>query len=137
MKQFKKYCHIENSYQVEFLGKIKEVVPATENWVCQEKIHGTDSSFVVGRGEDGQVEIYYPDFVDLAEEREYSLSPNQFNLQGYINRIVENEKEKFISYYKSPINGDIFSCENYIKEENNWNKNKGKGKVVMLFYEGV
>lgn len=82
-----------------------------------------------------QVEIDYPDFVNLSEEREYSLSPSIFNLQGFINRIEENGEERYVSYFKSPINGDMFSCKDTIKEESGWNKNKGK--VVMLFYEGV
>ena len=89
----------------------------------------------ISKNENSQVKIDFPDIVNLAEEREYSLSPNTFNLQGFINKIVENGKERFLSYFKSPINGDMFSCDDYIKEENGWNKDKGK--VVMLFYEGV
>ena len=133
LKEGKFYSNFKNEYFCKGCSKLTV-------HELEKKIYYMPNSLIIcfiSKKEDCQVEIDYPDFVDLAEEREYSLSPNQFNLQGYINRIVENEKEKFISYYKSPINGDIFSCEDYIKEENNWNKNKGKGKVVMLFYEGV
>ena len=89
----------------------------------------------ISKNEDSQVKIDFPDFVNLADEREYSLSPSTFNLQGFINRINKDGKERFLSYFKSPINGDMFSCEDYVKEENGWDKDKGK--VVMLFYEGV
>ena len=104
----------------------------------EKKIYYMPNSLIIcfiSKNENCQVEIDYPDFVNLSEEREYSLSPSTFNLQGFINRIVENGKERFVSYFKSPINGDMFSCKNHIKEENGWNKNEGK--VVMLFYEGV
>lgn len=91
MKQFKKYCHIENSYQVEFLGKIKEVVPATENWVCQEKIHGTNSSFVVGRGEDGQVEIDFAKKSGILADNE-----NFYNWQ----LLIEEKKNAVIALFE-------------------------------------
>ena len=80
-------------------------------------------------------EIDYPDFVNLENEREYSLSPKNFKLKGFINKIDENKNEKYISYFKSPINEEIFCCENDIKEEDGWVKKKGK--TVILFYEEV
>ena len=104
----------------------------------EKKIYYMPNSLVIcfiSKNENCKVEIDYPDFVNLTEEREYSLSPSVFNLQGFINKIVDNGKEKYISYFKSPINGDMFSCEDYIKEEKGWNKKRGK--VVMLFYESV
>ena len=78
-------------------------------------------------------DIDFPDFIDLSEEKEYTHSPGKFELKGFINKINDNGKENYIGYYKSPINEKIYSCENDIKEENSWNKNKGK--VIMLFYE--
>ena len=74
----------------------------------------------ISKNNDNNYKIDFPDFADLKDEREYCLSPHSFNLQGFINKIVVNKKEKYISYFRSPINGDIFSCEDYnIKEEEN------------------
>ena len=79
--------------------------------------------YFISKNDNCKVEIDYPDFVDLKDESEYSLSPNTFNLQGFINKVIEKGKERYFSYFKSPINSDMFSCENIIKEENGWNKN--------------
>ena len=82
------------------------------------------------------IAIDYPDFLDLKNEREYPFSPECFNLKGFINKINENGEEKYISYFKPPINNKIYLCENdYMKEENDWDKNKGK--TIMLFYEAA
>ena len=91
--------------------------------------------YFISKNENCNVEIEYPDFINLEEEREYSLSPSNFNLQGFINKVGEKGKEKYVSFYKSPIDGDIFSCDKIIKEDVGWDKNKGN--VVMLFYESV
>ena len=131
LKDGKFYSNLKNEY---FCKGCSELTVHE----LEKKIYYMPNSLIIcfiSKNEKSQVEIDYPDFVNLSEEREYSLSPSTFNLQGFINKIEENGKEKFVSYFKSPINGDMFSCENYIKEENGWNKNKGK--VVMLFYEGV
>ena len=104
----------------------------------EKKIYYMPNSLIIcfiSKNEKSKIDIDFPDFVNLSEEREYSLSPNVFNLQGFINKIVDNGKEKYISYFKSPINGDMFSCEDYIKEEKGWNKKRGK--VVMLYYESI
>jgi hypothetical protein len=85
---------------------------------------------------DNNIAIDYPDSIDLNEEKEYPNSPGNFNLRGFINKIDENGKERYVSYFKSPNNEKIFSCENdSIKEENSWNKNNGQ--TVMLFYEAI
>lgn len=57
MKNFKKYCHIENSYQTEFIDKAKEVNGDKALYVCQEKVDGSNFSFIAGRNESGIVEV--------------------------------------------------------------------------------
>ena len=82
------------------------------------------------------ISVEYPDSIDLNNEKEYPNSPGNFTLKGFINKIKDNGKERYISYFKSPDKGKIFSIENYnIKEEKDWNKNNGK--TVMLFYEAA
>lgn len=46
MKHFKKYSHIENSYQKEYLEKVRERVPAEILWSVSEKVDGSNFSFV-------------------------------------------------------------------------------------------
>ena len=43
---FKKYSKIVNSYDIEFLDKIKEFVPENEVWCVTEKLHGTNFSIL-------------------------------------------------------------------------------------------
>ena len=131
LREGKFYSNFKNEYFCKGCSKIT-------THELNKTIYYMPNSLIIcfiSKNENSQVKIDFPDIVNLAEEREYSLSPNTFNLQGFINKIVENGKERFLSYFKSPINGDMFSCDDYIKEENGWNKDKGK--VVMLFYEGV
>lgn len=46
MKHFKKYSHIENSYQREYLERVREVVPGDILWSVSEKVDGSNFSFV-------------------------------------------------------------------------------------------
>ena len=104
----------------------------------QKAIYYMPSSLIIcfRSNNDNNIAIDYPDSIDLNEEKEYPNSPGNFNLRGFINKIDENGKERYVSYFKSPNNEKIFSCENdSIKEENSWNKNNGQ--TVMLFYEAV
>ena len=129
LKDGKFYSNFKNEYFCKGCSKLTV-------HDLEKKIYYMPNSLIIcfiSKNEDCKVEIDYPDTIDLKEEREYSLSPSNFKLKGFINRIVENGKERFFSYFKSPINEEIFSCDNSIKEEKAWNKNKGK--VVMLYYE--
>ena len=129
LKEGKFYSNFKNEYFCKGCSKLTV-------HELEKKIYYMPFSLIIcfiSTIEDCKVEIDYPDEIDLKEEREYSLSPSNFKLKGFINRIVENGKERFFSYFKSPINEKVFSCDNSIKEENGWNKNKGK--VIMLYYE--
>lgn len=43
---FKKYSSIENEFNEEFLGKVREEVPSDTLFAVQEKVHGTNVSFI-------------------------------------------------------------------------------------------
>ena len=103
----------------------------------QKAIYYTPNSLIIcfaNNNDNCNINIDYPDTMDLKNENEYPSSPEYFNLKGIINRINEKGEEKYISYFKSPIDNKIYLCENNnIKEESNWDKNRGK--TIMLFYE--
>jgi len=46
MIQFKKYTSIENTFDKDFLEKIRTEVPANQEFVVQEKVHGSNTCFV-------------------------------------------------------------------------------------------
>lgn len=57
MKNFKKYSHIENSYQTAYIEKVKETIGEDALFVAQEKVDGTNFQFIVGRNESGIIEV--------------------------------------------------------------------------------
>ena len=46
MIEFKKYNSIENSFNTEFMEKVVAQVPPDMEWVVQEKVRGTNTSFL-------------------------------------------------------------------------------------------
>ena len=46
MIKFKKYSSIENHFYKDYLDQVREQVPADMQWVVQEKVHGTNTSFL-------------------------------------------------------------------------------------------
>ena len=46
MIKFKKYSSIENHFYKDYLDQVMEQVPADMQWVVQEKVHGTNTSFL-------------------------------------------------------------------------------------------
>ena len=46
MIEFKKYSSIENHFYKDYLDQVREQVPADMQWVVQEKVHGTNTSFL-------------------------------------------------------------------------------------------
>ena len=131
LKEGKFYSNFKNEYFCKGCSKLTV-------HELQKSIYYMPNSLIIcfiSKNGNSNVEIEFPDFINLESEREYSLSPSNFNLQGFINKVGEKGKEKYVSYYKSPIDGDIFSCDKIINEEDGWDKNKGN--AVMLFYESV
>ena len=132
LKEGKFYSNFKNEYFCKGCSKLTV-------HELQKSIYYMPNSLIIyfiSKNGNSNVEIEYPDFINLESEREYNLSPSNFNLQGFINKVREKGKEeKYVSFYKSPIDGDIFSCDKIINEEDGWDKNKGN--TVMLFYESV
>lgn len=46
MLQFKKYSSIDNVFTQEFMDRVQTEMPADLEWVVQEKVHGTNTSFL-------------------------------------------------------------------------------------------
>ncbi len=46
MLQFKKYSSIDNVFTTEFMDKVKTEMPSGLEWVVQEKVHGSNVSFL-------------------------------------------------------------------------------------------
>ncbi|GHV43129.1 hypothetical protein FACS1894180_1320 [Bacteroidia bacterium] len=46
MLPFKKYSSIENTFDKDFVEKIKEQIPANQEFIVQEKVHGSNVSFI-------------------------------------------------------------------------------------------
>ena len=46
MIRFKKYSSIENSFNVEFMDKVRAEMPSDLKYVVQEKVHGANTSFL-------------------------------------------------------------------------------------------
>jgi NIMA (never in mitosis gene a)-related kinase len=132
LKEGKFYSNFKNEYFCKGCSKLTV-------HELQKSIYYMPNSLIIcfiSKNGNSNVEIEYPDFINLESEREYNLSPSNFNLQGFINKVGKKGKEeKYVSFYKSPIDGDIFSCDKIINEENGWDKNKGN--TVMQFYESV
>ena len=123
---------LSSNYKNEFFCKGCSML--TEH-LLEKKIYYMPNSLIIcfiSKKDDCKYEIDCPDTIDLKEEREYSISPNYFNLKGFIYKTKENEKVKYASYFRSPDNDDIFYCDNYKQEVNYWDKKKGN--IVMLFY---
>ena len=46
MLNFKKYNSIENSYDSGFMERVMDQMPSNLKYVVQEKVHGTNTSFI-------------------------------------------------------------------------------------------
>ena len=46
MIRFKKYSSIENSFDAEFMDKVRAEMPSDLRYVVQEKVHGANTSFL-------------------------------------------------------------------------------------------
>lgn len=110
MKTFKKYSHIENSYQREYIEKVKEVVGDKALFVAQEKVDGTNFQFIVGRNESGLVEVSCGKrSAELsADENFYGWQTMAALMQEKIIRLFELLEEKYDVSEGVNINGEFF-----------------------------
>ena len=93
---FKKYSKIINSYDTEFLDKVREVVPKNEIWCVTEKLHGTNFSLL----KDGK----FGRKSNILKEDE-----NFYNYQEYKETLVEIANRTFEKIPKAvQIYGEFF-----------------------------
>lgn len=82
---FKKYSSIENSFDEEFVGKVREQVSPEQVYVVQEKVHGANTSFICDGTsiqfakrtaiiEDGETFYGYEEIVTLHRDRILALT---------------------------------------------------------------
>lgn len=86
MIEFKKYSSIENSFYTEYLDFVREQVPADMQWVVQEKVHGTNTSFLC----DGQ---------DVKMAKRTSILENNEKFYEY-QELLEEYRDRVLSMFK-------------------------------------
>ena len=82
MIEFKKYSSIENSFYTEYLDSVREQVPSDMQWVVQEKVHGTNTSFLC----DGQ-EVKLAKRTSILEDNEKFYEYQEL-LEEYRERVL-------------------------------------------------
>lgn len=87
MITFKKYTSIENSYDEEFMNKVKAEMPKDLTYVVQEKVHGANVSFIC----DGK-QIEFAKRTAILETEENFFQHHE---------ILEKYKEKVFSVFKT------------------------------------
>ena len=85
MIEFKKYSSIENHFYKDYLDQVREQVPADVQWVVQEKVHGTNTSFLC----DGN---------DVKFAKRTSILEDDEKFYDY-QELVDEYKEKVISLF--------------------------------------
>ena len=92
--------------------------------------------FYRGRNYKSNINIDFPEFLDISNYVEEKLSPTKFYLVGSINRCINNGKEEFIYFAKDPNQLNVWKSSygdgnlsgapiNIIKKY---------GQIMMLFY---
>lgn len=105
MITFKKYTSIENSYDEEFMNKVKAEMPKDLTYVVQEKVHGANVSFIC----DGN-QIEFAKRTAILENVD-NFFQHQEILEKYQNRVfcVFNAlKEKYPDLQCISIFGELF-----------------------------
>lgn len=82
MIEFKKYNSIENSFNTEYMEKVVAQVPPDMKWVVQEKVHGTNTSFLC----DGQDVKFAKRTSRLADDEKFYDYAEL--LERYRNRVI-------------------------------------------------
>ena len=82
MIEFKKYNSIENSFNTEFMEKVVAQVPPDMEWVVQEKVRGTNTSFLC----DGQDVKFAKRTSRLADDEKFYDYAEL--LERYRNRVI-------------------------------------------------
>ena len=93
MIEFKKYNSIENSFNTEYMEKVVAQVPPDMKWVVQEKVHGTNTSFLC----DGQDVKFAKRTSRLADDEKFYDYAELFDDEGFF-------------YAKTLFRGSLTEC---------------------------
>lgn len=86
MIEFKKYSSIENHFYKDYLDQVRDQVPADMQWVVQEKVHGTNTSFLC-------------DGTDVKFAKRTSILGDDEKFYDY-QEILEEYRDKVLSLYR-------------------------------------
>lgn len=86
MIEFKKYSSIENSFYKDYVNDVREQVSSDVKWVVQEKVHGTNTSFLC----DGH---------DVKFAKRTSILAEDENFYDY-HEIIEQYHDKVLSLFR-------------------------------------
>lgn len=95
---FKKYNSIENSFDEEFVGKVKGQIPADQIYVVQEKVHGANTCFLCDGTDiqfakrtaivaDGEIFYDYESLMDEHRERVLALTRDVMNTDPDVEQV--------------------------------------------------
>ena len=90
MIEFKKYSSIENSFYKDYVNDVRAQVSSDVKWVVQEKVHGTNTSFLC----DGHDVKFAKRTSILAEDENfYDYHEILEQAREYAQGIIENPEE--------------------------------------------
>ena len=105
MLEFKKYSSIENSFSREFMERVAAEMPLDLQYVIQEKVHGTNTSFLC----DGKDVKFAKRTSILAENEQFYDYPEL--LARYKDRVLklfDNIKVKYPNVSQISVVGEMF-----------------------------
>ncbi len=94
---FKKYSSIENEFNEEFLQKVREEIPSDTLWAVQEKVHGTNVSFICEFLGGGKISMTFAKRTSPVEEGENFYSYEEF-VERYRPRIEKLARQVLRRY---------------------------------------
>ena len=105
MLAFKKYNSIENSFDKEFMERVMTEIPSDQVYVVQEKVHGTNTSFLC----DGKEVMFAKRTSILAEDESFYNYPEL--VDRYRERVLclfEELKTRYPEMMQISVFGEMF-----------------------------
>lgn len=119
---FRKYSHIQNSYQTAYIERIREWTNKDTRFVAQEKVDGTNFQFFINRNEESK------EFEINCGKRSSEIAPNEsfFNYKELLAQMTPKLKDLYdiMSYYHYDVSKGIIVYGEYF----------GKGIQSRIFY---
>ena len=105
MTDFKKYSSIENSYNRSFMEKVSLEMPTDLTWVVQEKVHGTNTSFLC----DGKTVDFAKRTSVLGKDENFYDFPELLNrYQGKVMSMFNGLKKTYPTITSISVFGEMF-----------------------------